>query len=67
MIFYFYMLQNKQSHKHSLCNVNSHVAYRIMLNISTKKELEILSEKLYFEFKWFLQCNQENTGQNFVF
>ena len=34
-----YMLQNKQSHRHSFCGVMSHVvlfAYRIMLNISTR-------------------------------
>ena len=38
------MVQNKQSHRHSLCSVMSHVvlfAYLIMLNISTGSRVTI--------------------------
>ena len=31
-----------------------------------KRVTKILPKKLYYEFKWFLQCNKENIGQNFV-
>ena len=54
-IFYCYMIQNKQSHSHSLCSVTSHVvsfAYPINLNISTKPRVtKILVKKSYCEFK----------------
>ena len=42
VIFYCYMLQNKQSHRPLVCNVMSHVvlfAYRITLNISTTQRV----------------------------
>ena len=65
-----YMLQNKQSNRHSLHSVTSHVvlfAYRIMLNVSTRNRVTKTQPKtLYCEFKCSLQCSQENTGQNFV-
>ena len=54
VIFYCYMLQNKQSHGHSLRSVMSHVvlfAYRIMLNISKRKRGTKILTKLYCEFK----------------
>ena len=47
------MLQNKQSRGNSLYSVMSHVT-------------KILQKKLYCEFKRPLQCNRENTGQNFA-
>ena len=54
----------------SLYNVMSHVvlfAYKMKLNISVKNIVtKILPKKLYCDFKRSLQCNQENTGQNFV-
>ena len=59
------MLQNKQSHRHSLCNVMSHVvlfAYSINLNMLTKSTVtKILQKKIYCEFKLSFQCNRENT------
>ena len=52
------MLQNRQSHRHSLCNVMSHVvlfACSINLNISTKKRVsKILPKKLYCEKMCFI-------------
>ena len=49
-----------------LRSVISHVvllAYPIMLNISTRNGVtKILQRKLYCEFKWSLQRNQENVG-----
>ena len=40
VIFYCYMLQNRQAHGHSLCIVMSHVifAYRIMMDTSTRSK-----------------------------
>ena len=65
VISYCYTVQNKQSHRHSLCSVMSHVvlfAYSIKLNISTRSRVtKVLQKKLYCEFKLSLQCNQENT------
>ena len=42
VIFHYYMLQNKQSDRHSLYSMTSVVvlfAYSIKLNISTRKEV----------------------------
>ena len=40
--FYYYMLQNKQSNRYSLCRMTSVVvlfAYPVKLNISTRKRV----------------------------
>ena len=53
-IFYYHMLQNKQSDRHSLYSMTSVVvffAYPIKLNISTRKRVtKILSKKLHYSF-----------------
>ena len=62
------MLPNKQSRRHSLCNVMSHVllfAYRIKLNVSTKNTVtKILQKKLHCELNLSFQRNAENTSKN---
>ena len=48
VILYCYMIQDKSSHRHSLCNVVSHVVL-----FACKKHTvgNILQKKLYCEFK----------------
>ena len=72
-IFYCYMLQNRQSHRHLSCSVISNVvlfAHRAMLNILTKSgssyknsTREIL---IYSEFAYYLQCILENWNKAFL-
>ena len=60
------MIQNKQSHRHSLCIVMSHIVHLhncpIKLNISTKNRVKkILQKKLYSEFKISFQSRKDIT------
>ena len=65
VIFYCYMLQNKQSCGQS-CSVISHFmlfSYRIMLNISTMEQ--IYQNPTKDVILHTLQCIRENAEQNF--
>ena len=60
------MIQNKQSHRHSLCIVMSHIVHLhncpIKLNILTKNRVKkILQKKLYSEFKISFQSRKDIT------
>ena len=50
VIFYYYMPQNKQAQRHSLCSVMSHVvlfAYPIKLNIWIRTQLQKFYQRSY--------------------
>ena len=40
--------------------------FTVSIEIGQNTVIKILPKKLYCDFKLSLQCNQENTGQNFV-
>ena len=40
--------------------------FTVSIEIGQNTVTKILPKKLYCDFKRSLQCNQENTGQNFV-